>query len=59
MLLITIKTSEIDANGSEDLFAGATKFYAIKIFCAQQQRKDGKEAKFMNFGREKHEFPAL
>ena len=23
------------------------KFYAIKIFHAQQQRKDGKEAKFM------------
>ena len=35
------------------------KFYAINFFCAQQQRKDGKEAKFMNFGREKHKVPAL
>ena len=25
----------------------------------QQQRKDRKEVKFMNFGRERHEFPAL
>ena len=31
----------------------------MEIFCAQQQRKDEKEAKFMNFGRERHEFPAL
>ena len=57
-LIITI-TSEIDANGSEDLFAEAVKFYTIKIFHAQQQRKDGTEAKFMNFSRERHEFPAL
>ena len=56
--LITI-TSEIDANGSEDLLAEAVKFYAIKIFHAQQQRKDEKEVKFMNFGRERHKFPAL
>ena len=59
MLLITIKTSEIDANGSKDLFAEAAKFYTIKIFHAQQQRKDGKEANFVNFGRENHKFPAL
>ena len=31
----------------------------LKIFHAQQQRKDGKEAKFVNFSRERHEFPAL
>ena len=35
------------------------KFYTIKIFHAQQQRKDGKEVKFVNFGRERHEFSAL
>ena len=35
------------------------KFYATKFFLAQPQRKDRKEAKFVNFGREKHEFPAL
>ena len=58
-LLITTKTSEIDANGSYDLFAEAVKFYTIKFFHAQQQRKDGKEANFMNFSRERHEFPAL
>ena len=57
-LILTI-TSEIDANGSQDLLAEATKFYTIEIFHAQQQRKDGKEAKFMNFGRERHEFVAL
>ena len=41
------------------IFAEAAKFYTIKYFHAQQQRKDGKEAKFVNFGRERHEFPAL
>ena len=35
------------------------KFYTIEIFRAQQQRKDGKEANFFNFGRERREFPAL
>ena len=58
-LFIILITSEIDANGSKDLFAEAVKFYTIKIFHAQQQRKDRKEAKFVNFSRERHEFPAL
>ena len=35
------------------------KFYAIKSFHAQQQRRNGKEAKFVNFGRGRHEFQAL
>ena len=43
----------------KDLFAEAMKFDTIKFFRAQNQRKDGKEVKFMNFSREKHEFPAF
>ena len=58
-LLSTIKISKSDVNGFKDLFAEATKFDAIKFFHAQYQRKDGREVKFMNFSREKHEFPAF
>ena len=43
----------------KDLFAEAMKLDAIKFFRAQYQRKDGKEAKFVNFSREKQEFPTF
>ena len=58
-LLGTIKLSKSDVNGFLDLFAEAVKFDTIKFFHAQYQWKDGKEAKFMNFGREKHKLPAF